>query len=254
MKSDMNIGLYQAVSGMKANQQYQELIASNLASQNIAGNRGSIATFSVNLPDKSKMTAESLRLAKDHPFVQMGHVLSKEQGPIRDTDNPYNLAITGDAFFAVQEPNGSTTLTRNGQFSRNSDDEVVTLDGAKVMMEGNQVLRFPSKSDPVISANGQVKVDGELVGRLALVKVDNPQTDLTLSASGRYNANGQTTQIDQFSSQDQVTQGSLEDSNINPVEQMVCMMQVTRAFEAGQKMIDAHDKATEQVIQAASPK
>jgi flagellar basal body rod protein FlgG len=254
MKSDMNIGLYQAVSGMKANQQYQDLISSNLATQGIAGNRGSIATFSVNLPDKSKMTSEDLRIAKDHPFVKMNTAMNVAQGPMRETSNVYNLAIAGEGFFSVQEPDGRVTLTRNGQFTRSADDELITLDGGKVLMEGNQPLRFSSKSDPIISQGGQVKMDGQNIGRLALVKVNNPQTDLVLSTSGRYIANGPTTEIDQFSAQDRIMQGYVEDSNINPVEQMVNMMQVTRAFEAGQKAVDAHDKATGQLIQAAGPR
>ncbi len=242
----MQVGMYQASQGMRAMWEAQQNLASNLARQSVPGHRRLITAIGVSPSDggrgarSSGAPSSSLIVSSSPDFTQ---------GMLQPSDDPLHVAIMGQSFFSVRETDGSTSYTRNGQFARVADGRVLTHDGAEVLLEGGQPLRIPDQAKPSIQIDGTVSAGGQDLGRLALASFSNPATELTEASYGRFQAVKGAAHPAGAVSGDQVVQGQLEQSNAQPMEEMVTMMQVMRTYEANQKMLAAHDDATGRLIQ-----
>ncbi len=182
-----------------------------------------------------------------------------EQGPLKQTENPFDLALEGPGFIAVQLPEGER-YTRNGAFLLSQDGYLVTKNGEFVLGENGPVKlkknNFVIDQDGVIWQNGTFAGDDrrlvsleenewenlERVDRLKLVEfersrylkktgnsfwVDTEESGPALIAAG--------------DTRPKVRQGYVEGSNVNVVTEMVQMIEVNRTYEANQRMIQTHD-------------
>src|SRR5262249_25923019 len=111
----------------------------------------------------------------------------------------------------------------------------ITIDSTK----GGQVT---------IAADGTISQDGAAVGNLGAVHFDTPSTALQPGAYGRFIASNSSDAKPGLDKNDQVIQGSPEQSNGNPVEEMANMIQAVRLYEANQKSIQAADDNQNQLI------
>jgi flagellar basal-body rod protein FlgG len=140
--------------------------------------------------------------------------------PLNDTGEPLDFGITGNGFFAVQTAQG-TRYTRNGQFTSNAQGQLVTAMGDRVLGRNGQPIR--------IGADG--KVDPRLLG---VVLLSNPR-----KAGDNYVTGTPGAVAGQVAGQ--VRAGALEDSGADATTAIVDMMQSMRAYESGQKVIQAID-------------
>ncbi|MEM9400397.1 MAG: flagellar hook basal-body protein [Verrucomicrobiota bacterium] len=239
----MNIGFYQAVSGMTSNWEYQTTLSSNLARLNVPGARGEINSFSSYLP-----TGEKYGNALSGPPVQTNRHFDFQQGTIQMSDNPYHFAIMGESFFRIQEADGAESFTRNGQFNKNPDGSLSTTDGALVLNNNGTPLTLPNTGEFTVDDYGNVLIDGRTADMMGLANFNNPVEDLRLSRFGRFKANNAVEPNLNMPLNDRVYQGKLEASNIQAIDQMVTMIEISRAFEANQKLIRAEDDARGQLL------
>ncbi|MGR3782054.1 MAG: flagellar hook-basal body complex protein [Albimonas sp.] len=157
------------------------------------------------------------------------------QGAMVRTGGPLDVAIEGDGFFMVQTPQGPT-LTRNGAFARDAAGALVTLDGYPVLDEGGAALFVPAVGEAVIATDGTVTVDGEVQGRLAVVTV--PEPDRLIREGGvMFRADQPLEPADGV-----VFQGFVEGGNVQPVVELARMIEVQRAYELGQAMLEREDE------------
>ncbi|HHY37374.1 MAG TPA: flagellar hook-basal body protein [Clostridia bacterium] len=193
--------------------------------------------------------------------LQMGstvgsiHVIHT-QGPLIETREPLNVALKGPGFFEVLTPAG-LRYTRQGVFTLLPDGTLATIDGHVVMGDaGPLTIRQGQRTQVgnaggtestgiVISSDGTVSVGGIEVGRLRVVQFDD--TSLMLKEGNSLFAPGGATEIPAALGRSEaggteVIQGFIEGSNVNPVEEMVEMITIMRAYEMGQKVIQAHDE------------
>jgi flagellar basal-body rod protein FlgF len=223
----MDRGLYIAASGMLAEQIRQDQIANDLANASTPGykaDRTSQRTFNDLLLQNS---ATGATIGPQSTAVQVDKIVTDFTAqPVKDTGEPLDFAIVGDGFFAVQTPQG-TRYTRNGQFSLDAQSRLTTAAG-----------------DPVLDANGRTitATNGTVdPRRLGVVALNNPrkQGDSLVTGTPAGAATGT------------VRGGALEASGANAAQSMVDMIDSMRAFEAGQKVIQAIDdtlgKAAQQV-------
>jgi flagellar basal body rod protein FlgG len=244
----MNVGLYSGASGMRVGQDYQQLITENLSLQSVPGYKQSLPVFST---DATIPTTGAQSGASGNPAaIKMARVIDFSQGPLQPSGSPYHVAIQGQAFFAVREADGSTSYTRNGSFSLSPQGQLLTSDGASVLGAGGSAITLSTTTGgtPVIAADGSISLDGAARGKLDLVHFDNPSASLQPGSYGRFVAADDSAAKPGLAKGDSVAQGSLEQSNGNPVEQMANMIQAVRLYEANQKSIQAVDDNTNQLI------
>lgn len=174
------------------------------------------------------------------------------QGPMEATNNPLDMAISGNAFFAVQA-NGAERYTRDGKFALSSTGQLMTSDGNLVLGTGGPIVFQPTDHDINVSPDGTVtvlegtaKVDS-IRGKIKMVTFDDP-AKLTKLGANLYAAGSANQQPDSKST---IQQGYVEKSNVNSVGEMSRMVEVMRSYTAIanllQQQSDMHKSAIEKL-------
>jgi flagellar basal-body rod protein FlgG len=166
-------------------------------------------------------------------------------GVVRTTDAPFDVAIDGPGFFSVQDNQGNTYYTRQGNFLVGQDGTLVTLDGMSVQGDGGPIAIGDAAAAQILS-DGQVLADGEIVGQLALFTFENPTY---LQQVGRntlaVNDNsGGPVGVENV----RLMTGAVEMSNVSVVEEMVRMIEAQRAYEGASKALMTHDEQNGKLI------
>jgi flagellar basal-body rod protein FlgF len=172
-----------------------------------------------------------------------GRYFDELQGSLDETGGALDLAIEGEGYFTVMTPAGER-LTRAGAFTRNGDGTVVNREGHPLLDEGGGEIAIPFEAKRIdVAADGTLSADGEPVARLGLVTVDD-ESELFREAGVLFRADGPTTPVEDG----RVLQGFLEQSNVNPVAELARMVEVQRAYEYGQKLLDGEDERIRLVV------
>ena len=244
----MNVGLYSGAAGMRVGEDYQQLLTENLSLQSVPGYKQSLPVFST---DPQVTTGKGQTTTSGNPAaVTMTRVIDFSQGPMQPSGNPYHLAIEGKGFFEVREADGSTSYTRNGAFSLSSKGQLLTSDGSPVLGKGGSPITVDMKNagTVAIGADGTISIDGVSHSSLGFAHFDNPSASLQPGAFGRFISTKTSDAKAGLAPNDHVMQGSLEQSNGNPVEQMADMIQAVRIYEANSKSMKAVDDTQNQLI------
>ena len=242
-------GLYAAYTGMINQEHRMDVLTNNLANANTNGYKKEGVTaqsFDSILAYKIKDNSEGYRLAKrigvNNPGVKIGEGYTDfSQGPLKTTENPFDLALTDKGFFAIQftdkAGNESIKYTRDGNFTLTAHGELVTQDGDFVLDENGSTIKIDTLKDTQINTSGQIIQDGRVV---ATIKV----TDFAdYNYLERYGENDYQTidGAEEVEAAGKVYAGYLETSNISVVSEMVNMITVSRAYETNQKVITTVD-------------
>ena len=170
-----------------------------------------------------------------------------DQGPAKATGNPLDLYIEGKGvFFKINTP-GGIFYTRDGQFKLNDQGILVNNDGFEVMGIGGPIQIPVGTKKIVINEKGEVYADGNLVGQLDLVTFSDLSKLIKVGANlfkVKQGANLQEIPARNI----RVLQGFLEGSNVNPVKEMVEMIEVLRSFEAAQKVMSSTNEEDRNLI------
>ncbi len=247
--------LWTASSGMQSQQVNMDVIANNLANVNSSGFKKSRADFQDILYQTNRVAGTSTNGGEVPTGVQIGlgsRVAAVQKvfttGDFQQTENELDVAIEGPGFFQVSLPDGSDAYTRSGALKKDSTGRLVTSDGYPLIPE---VVIPENTTSIAISESGRVEVmlDGENeateVGNIQLVRFGNPGG---LNSLGR-NMYAETSTTgapvpgtpgeDGFGT---LTQGFLEGSNVNIMEEMVNMIAGQRAYEVNSKAIKTADE------------
>ena len=166
------------------------------------------------------------------------------QGAVTMTGGTLDLAIEGDGFFLIETPQGER-LTRAGHFSTDARGELVTPDGYRLLDLGGAPVFIPADAGPIsIARDGTVSAGGQPLAQIGLVQPEDPAT-LTRASGTLHAASGPVLPVEGGV----VLQGFLEESNVNPISEMARMIEVQRAYEAGQKFLDREDERIRSVVQ-----
>lgn len=172
-----------------------------------------------------------------------GRYFDELQGSLDETGGALDLAIEGEGYFTVMTPAGER-LTRAGAFTRDADGRIVNMDGHPLLDEGGGEIVIPFEARHVnVSADGTLSADDEPVARIGLVTVED-QSKLFREAGVLFRADTPPTPVESG----KVLQGFLEQSNVNPVAELSRMVEVQRAYEYGQKLMDTEDDRIRLVV------
>lgn len=219
-----------STEAMNARIHQQEVIANNLANVNTIGFK------------KDRVFQEVLTEASENSESKVEEVTVFEQGPLRETKNPLDIALVGKGFFTLQSSEGRR-YTRNGHFRLDASGQLVLEEGVVVMGENGPI---EGRGEMHVDERGKVYFDGVFLDKLWIVTFNEPYP---LRKTG----NSQFVLTDESSPELEVEdvvvkQGSLEESNVNPVEEMVNMITVFRYFEADQKSLRAQDELLSRAV------
>lgn len=223
----MSSGLYNALSGAKAQMQVLDITANNLANANTVAFKTDRTSFETMLKQAGDPTA-----AKQLTFTTVSRTLADQsRGTINTTGAPLDLAIAGEGFFKVEGPAG-VAYTRHGALRLDGDGRLVTSTGLPVLGEGGPITL--ADAGVAIDKDGGISFEGNEVGRLPVYAFE-PGVVLEKRGDGLFAAPEGA--VPQLVEGPQLTQGGLEMSNVNVMREMTRMTQGLRAFEAYQKMI-----------------
>ncbi len=249
--------LFTASTGMIAQQLNIDTIANNLANVNTTGFKKSRVNFQDLIYETIKPAGSETAAGTTIPEgIQVGHGVRPSsiaklfsQGAAIQTGNPFDLRVEGDGFFQVTLPDGRTAYTRDGAFKINAAGEVLTADGYPM----EPAINIPNDSEVVsVGPDGTVSViqagndTAVTVGNIQIVRFANPAgldarigRNLLLenAASGAPTV-GQPG-LDGLGT---ISQGFLENSNVQVVEEILQMIIAQRAYEANSKVIQTADE------------
>lgn len=247
-------GLYSAYTGLMQQQNRLDIITNNLANASTTGYKKegvSSAAFDEVLAVKIKDSSAAYlnrAIGNMSMGVKIGETYTDySQGSFRVTDNQYDVALSGNGFFAVSFTNKagetSTKYTRDGSFTLTKDGYLVTKDGDFVLGQ-NGPIQLDTQLETKIDENGNIYQNSNLVDTLNLVDFTD-YNYLSKYGENMYDlVDGGTMQ----QADCRVEQGTLEMSNMNIVSEMVDMISITRNFEANQKIVQTMDDSLDKTV------
>jgi flagellar basal-body rod protein FlgF len=226
------------LSRQQALQRAMDVIANNVANSNTTGFKAERVLFENFLVEPNQETA--INFVYDKAMYR-----DTTQGAMAKTGNDLDVAINGDGYFAVNTDKG-TRYTRSGSFMLNEQGEIVTANGERIAGEGGQVLVIPREANEVrIASDGTVSTNVGQVGRLEVLRFQNEQS-LQEVGNGLYTSRETPTPAGSSAT---LAQGMIERSNISPVQEMTRMMEITRAYQQTQRMMDQEHERIRNAIQ-----
>lgn len=249
-------GIQNSAFGMNVQMTKQNVIANNLANADTTGFKREMMVFeSDRIPNPSVPSScptcntsstsccgssrgENFAIL-DQIYTKRSPIISEsytvfDNGGLKPTQNPFDVAIEGSAFFAVQTPMGER-YTRAGSFTADAEGLLVTQQGYQVMGT-NGPINVNGKN-LAIGTDGTVSVDGEIRGQLRLVSFAD-RRQLVKNGDNLFLAPDT---AEQLPGQGSVVQGFLETSNVNTIRDMVEMIASYRSYESNQRSITAQD-------------
>lgn len=234
-----------------------EVISNNIANANTVGfKRESVFERNVINAKENLSNVPGDAESKDAPI---GSYIDFSSGVFRQTDNPLDIAVEGKGFFVLQDEAGNVFYSRAGHFKLSGDGHIQSSDGKMLMEQGGAVKinselmggqQLSGSNDAVnvkITDNGEVFVNENLVGTISIAVVDNPGT-FNRTSNQNFTATNETRihqlPIDQI----KLKQGWLEGSNVDVIREMVSMIELQRAFEAGSKVIKTSEASLAEAI------
>jgi flagellar basal-body rod protein FlgG len=232
-------GLYTAAAGMAAQQQRMDALSNDVANVNTSGYKRVRVGFRDLVYQADG--PNGMRTGSGAAAVQLGR--GNQQGSFQKTDEPFDLAISGEGYFQVRDANtGQVVLTRNGSFQADANGQLVTAEGDRLVPP----IQLPRGVDPsaiAIASDGTVSSAGRALGRLQLVTVPAP-TGLQANGNGYFSPTAASGGIRRATAAS-VQQGVLEASNVDLADAMVDMMDAQRSYSMASKAIHMQDQMME---------
>lgn len=253
--------LWIAKTGLEAQQTKMANISNNLANASTTGYKSSRAVFAdlvyQNVRQVGSQSSQDTELPSGLMIGTGVRTVATEkvfsQGNMQQTGNSLDVAIQGRGFFQVQMPDGTQAYTRDGSFSVDSQGQLVTKSGFSIQ---------PSITVPTNATSITIGDDGtisaKIPGTSTPIQVGNLQLADFVNASG-LQPNGQNLFLESGASGapqpgnpglnglGTVTQGFVESSNVNVVEELVNMIETQRAYEMNSKAISTTDQMLQYV-------
>lgn len=250
-------GLYTAYTGMINEQHRMDTMTNNLANADTNGYKKEGTTsqaFDGVLAYKIKDLSESGNLPKRMGTMNLGvkigeNYVDYSEGPIKETGNNLDLALSSNGFFAVEYTNKagetSTKYTRDGNFTMDNQGYLRTQDGDYVLDERGRHIRMNTAIKPGIDRAGNIYQDGEYVATLGITDFEDYDY-LERYGENYFQPVDGAREIEPENTN--IYQGYLELSNISIVTEMVNMITIQRQYESNQKLITTYDDTLETAV------
>lgn len=238
--------IYTAMSGANAAASRQAVLSNNLANASTNGFRAQLATYRA-VPLRGEGATTRVFAVE----ATAGH--SDTPGPAVRTDRSLDAMTSGNAWFTVQGLDGTEAHTRNGHFEISTDGALVTGSGLPLLSNSGSPITVPAGAEVSIGQDGSIsaKVGNQPANSIGRLKMVTPTGDdpLKRGDDGLFRPlSGDPLNNDDTA---RLHVGSLEGSNVNPIETMVGMIQTARQFEAQMRLLqtaESNDRSAGQLL------
>ena len=238
--------IYTAMTGAKGTMDQQAAVAHNLANVNSTGFRAEL--------HKLRAVDVQTEALRTRAFTVDASVASDfREGAMQFSGRPYDVALQGKGWLAVQMPDGGEAYTRNGSLMLSPNGVLQTRDGKPVLGDGGPIT-IPPDNEITIGADGSISASQadqpgiiNVIGQLKLV--NPPEAELVRGDDGLFRTQGGAAAA--ADPNVRVAGGYLEGSNVNVVDQMVQMISLARQFEMQTRMLstaEQNDRAATQIL------
>lgn len=257
----VHAGMYVAASGAYGAQRKLEAVANNIANASTLGYKRDYPVFRTPYnpvapitPFKWKIWYELHLAQRSQAYLLLDETYTDfTEGDLERTGRTYDLAIHGRGFFAVQTPWG-IRYTRAGNFYLSPEGYLITPQGYRVLTTDGVPLRIPveeytvdgvrfdENGDVIIGVRAGEERRDELLGRLLIVDFED------LKKLEKVGENLFKADMKPKESEFKLMQGYLETSNVNPMEEMVYLIESARLFESVQRVVRAYDETISRAV------
>lgn len=252
--------LWTAASGMMAQQLNVDMISNNLSNVNTTAfkkDRMEFKDLLYETMDRAYVldgNGKPVNLQVGHGTMPVASYKNFSKGNFEKTDNTLDFAIDGEAFFVVRGPKGNNVYTRDGSFKIGlspDGNKITTAEGYPVLdQDGNEIILNIDVSKLNVEPDGAMNYIDEngntvdLGQRIGMVKFSN-RAGLESIGGNFYasnSASGEPVLDEELGDRSVLSQGFLESSNVQVVEEMVKLIVAQRAYEINSKAIQASDE------------
>jgi flagellar basal body rod protein FlgG len=249
----MLYGLYLSAAGLQAQETRQAVLTNNMANAQTAGFKRDLAVMQSRLNEVHENGSMARYRVPGLPTTDQGGgvtvggtMVDLTQSMLKRTESPGDVALDGKGFFTVRGDQGEKLLTRDGQFLvSDSGQLVMATTGRAVLDDGGSPIQVKPGAELKINGRGEISQGGQPVAKLGLADVNDPRR--LLKVGGNVMTVDSPDALTAVSDKTVVRQGQVEESGVDPMVEMVAMLEGQRAFDANAKMITYQDTTLQQV-------
>ena len=251
--------LQTAATGMEAHLFSLDVVANNLANAGTTAFKGSRSNFQDLYYEHIKLPGAADAQGQLSPIGQAvglgsriaGTEVDHAEGSLQQTGKTFDIAIVGDGFFQIQG-DGVTLYTRAGTFTKNDQGQLVMASADRGRVLEPNISIPPDATDVIITSDGNVSVRQagsetlNQIGTIQTARFVNPQGLIQLGDNlyGLTDASGQPLQgVPGTDGRGELRSGFLEQSNVEPVRELVGLIKTQRNFELNSQVVQAADQA-----------
>jgi flagellar basal-body rod protein FlgF len=242
--SPVDNALLLSLSNQMVARRTMEVISNNIANMNTTGFKRESPVFEEHLV--GIQVQQELGSRREHlSFVRDAlAVHDMSNGELTTTGNKFDVAIEGEGFFTVSTPDGNR-YTRNGKFGLDDTGRLVTTSGNPVLDDGGAEIVFGAEESAItIARDGTISSEQGIRNRLGVVSFPNPQAMKTAGDSL-----WETSETPIPMEGNTVVQGMLEQSNVQPVVEMVRMIETMRSYQSSTELLNAGEDLSRKAVQ-----
>lgn len=233
----MDNAIYTSLTRQSGLMREMRVIANNIANADTTGFRREGVVFSEYMKSLDS-TGETLSMANAR-----GRLVDLTQAGLSQTNGPLDMGIEGEGFFMIETPDGPR-LTRAGNFLTSPEGELVTPDGHRVLDEGRAPITLPQNPGAVsVGPDGTITANAVPIARIGLFRPSDPNSILHRGGTS-FSFEGEA----EPAADARLRQGFLEGSNVDPMFEISRMIEVQRAYEMGQAMLEREDQRIRNAI------
>jgi len=231
-----------ALSRLVAQQHAMDVVAGNIANVSTPGYRAERMVFADWLLPQAGTSqptgGRQIAFTQDRATWR-----ERSEGTITQTGNPLDLALSGDGFFSVQTAQG-VRLTRAGRFALQKDGSITDEAGHALLDTSGQPLKLsPADTVLTVSADGALSSQNGPIGRIGVVNSTDPNR-MQAEGSRLFRDGAGTTPV----AAPKIVQGAVEDSNVQPVSELVRMIDTQRDFQFVSQFVEAEGQRRQNAI------
>ena len=239
----METSLHVAAAGQLKLRQQLTVVANNIANVNTAGFRAEIVDFKNIISRSSQEDVHFPVVSKLYP--------SLEQGSLERTDNPLDIALSGEGWFSISTPAGNA-YTRDGRLTINSFGGLQTLEGYQILDAGGAPIQLDPKAEaPEILQDGRIVSKGQQLGNIGVFQL--PAEALTSRYSNSAFLSSVAGIPTPIGNDVTINQGFIEQSNVSAVSELANLITITMAYENVSSIVGKVDDALNTAVRELSP-